>query len=170
MSAAEELKEIIPELPREKSELDLLKEELADQKNKYLRALADFDNYKKRVALEQDQFVKFANEQIILEVLPALDNFKRALDITGNIKAQEDLIKGIALVLRQMQDALKKFGVEEIEAIGKPYDPNLHEAILQKEDKGLENMILEEMQKGYTLHGRVIRPSMVIISKKGVPT
>jgi len=168
MSAAEELKEIIPELPREKSELDLLKEELADQKNKYLRALADFDNYKKRVALEQDQFVKFANEGIILEVLPALDNFKRSLLTAEKVKAHEDLIKGIALVVRQMQDSLKKFGVEEIEAVGQPYNANLHEAILSKEDDGPENMILEEVQKGYTLNGRVIRPSMVIVSKKGV--
>ena len=76
------------------------------------------------------------------------------------------MIKGLALIKRQLEDVLKKHGVAEIEAIGKPYDANLHEAILQKEHSGPEGIILEEMQKGYTLHGRVIRPSMVIVSKK----
>ncbi len=153
------------ELPAEKTELELLKEKLEEQKNKLLRALADFDNYKKRVALEQDQFVRFANEGLISELLPTVDGLSKAMDAAPMIPANENLVKGLALIKRQMSDALGKFGVAEIEAVGKPYDPNLHEAIMKKESVEPENTIIEEMQKGYVLHGRVVRPSMVIVSK-----
>ncbi|MCU0641687.1 MAG: nucleotide exchange factor GrpE [Candidatus Margulisbacteria bacterium] len=159
---SEELKEVPKELPAEKSEAELLKEQLEETKNRLLRALADFDNYKKRAALEREQFVQFANESLITELLPIIDNFGRALE-----HASEKSAKGIALVKKQLEDVIKKHGVKEIEALGKPYDPNLHEAIMQKEHKGPEGMIIEEMQKGYTLHGRVIRPAMVIVAKKG---
>jgi len=164
---SEEIKEVQKELPPERPETEVLKEELESTKNKWLRALADFDNFKKRVALEQDQFVKFANERLLIELLPVLDNLNRALKTAEKHKTNPELTKGIALVSKQMEDGLKKFGVEEIPALGQPYDANLHEAILQKEHKGPENVILEEVQKGYTLSGRVIRPSMVIVSKKG---
>jgi len=161
---AEEVQEVKKELPPEKSETDLLQEELAETKNRLLRALADFDNYKKRAAIDREQFVQFANESLIAEILPIIDGFARAMEAAGKIKAGEEMIKGLALIKRQLEDVLKKHGVEEIEALGKPYDANLHEAILQREREGPEGIIIEEMQKGYTLHGRVIRPSMVIVS------
>jgi len=164
---SEELKEVAPELPREKTETELLAEQLEEQKNKWLRALADFDNYKKRVALEQDQFIKFSNESLIKEILPSLDGLNKALETAETAKLNEGLIKGLALVSRQLKDALAKFGLEEIAAKNMPYDPNVHEAILQKESEKPENTIIEEVQKGFTLHGRVIKPSMVIVSKKG---
>lgn len=164
---AEELSEIKKELPPEKTGLELAREELEETKNRLLRALADFDNYKKRSAIEREQFVQFANETLITELLPVIDGFGRAIGAAAKIKAGEEMTKGLALIKRQLEDVLKKHGVLEIEALGKPYDPNLHEAILSKEDKGPEGVIIEEMQKGYTLHGRVIRPSMVIVSKKG---
>ena len=163
----EELKEVPGELPPEKSEAELLKEQLEETKNKWLRALADFDNYKKRSQFEREQFVQFANENLIAELLPVIDGFKRAMDSAQKSRASEEMTKGLALIKRQLEDVLKKHGVEGIAALGKPYDANLHEAILQKEDAGPANVILEEMQKGYTLHGRVIRPSMVIVSKGG---
>ena len=163
----EKLEEIVKELPPEKSEAEILKEELAESKNKLLRALADFDNYKKRIAIERDQFVQFANESLISELLPVIDGFGRAMEAAGKIKAGEEMVKGLALIKRQLEDVLKKHGVAEIEALGKPYNANLHEAILQKEHKGPEGVIIEEMQKGYSLHGRVVRPSMVIVSKRG---
>ncbi len=140
--------------------------QIEDYKNKLLRALADFDNFKKRVAIEQDNFVQFANENLIKELLPALDNFERAFKTVKSHK--DEFIKGMALVKKQLEDGLKKFGVTEIESLGKPYDPNFHEAIIQKESDKPENTVIEEMQKGYTLNGRLIRPSMVIVSKKGV--
>jgi molecular chaperone GrpE len=162
----EELEEIQKELPPEKSEADLLKEQLEETRNRLLRALADFDNYKKRAAIDRDQFVQFASEALITELLPIIDGFNRALDAGQKSKAGEEMMKGIALIRKQLEDVLIKHGVKEIAALGEPYDPNLHEAVLQKEDKGPEGMIIEEMQKGYSLHGRVIRPSMVIVSKK----
>lgn len=165
--APEELKTVPKELPPEKSEAQLLKEELEEQKGRLLRALADFDNYKKRAAIEREQFVQFANEGLLTDLLPVIDGFARAMDAAEKIKAGEEMIKGLALIKKQFEDAVKKHGVEEIEALGKPYDANVHEAILQKEHEGPEGIIIEEMQKGYTLHGRVIRPSMVIVSKKG---
>ncbi|MEE8638634.1 MAG: nucleotide exchange factor GrpE [Candidatus Margulisiibacteriota bacterium] len=162
----EELATVSKELPPEKSETELLKEQLDEQKNKLLRALADFDNYKKRMVIEREQFVQFANETLISELLPIIDGFARAMDAAEKVKAGEEMIKGLALIKKQFEDVLKKHGVEEIEALEKPYDANVHEAILQKEHEGPEGVIIEEMQKGYALHGRVIRPSMVIVSKR----
>jgi len=162
----EELEAVKKELPPEKPEAELLKEQLAEQKNKLLRSLADFDNYKKRMALDKEQFVQFANEGIITELLPIVDGFGRAMDAANKMNAGEEMTKGLALIKKQLEDVLKKHGVLEIEALNKPYDANIHEAIMQKEHNGPEGVIIEEMQKGYTLHGRVIRPSMVIVSKK----
>ena len=159
---AEEIEETKEELPPEKTEIELLKEELEEKKNRLLRALADFDNFKKRMAMEREQFVQFANEALITELLPIIDGFARAME-----HAPEDVTKGIALIKKQLEDILKKHGVAEIEALGKPYDPNVHEAVLTKEHKGPEGVIIEEMQKGYTLYNRVIRPSMAIVSKGG---
>ena len=164
---SEELEEVKKELPPEKSETELLKEGLEETKNRYLRALADFDNYKKRAQIEREQFVQFANESLITDILPILDGFGRAMEAAKKIKAGEEMMKGLALIKKQLEDVLMKHGILEIEALGMPYDPNIHEAILQKEHAGPEGVIIEEMQKGYTLHGRVIRPSMVIVSKKG---
>jgi len=164
----EDLQTLKKELPPEKSEIELSQEALAESKSKLLRALADFDNFKKRAAIDREQFVQFANETLIAELLPMVDGFNRAIEAAEKAKASEEMIKGLALIRRQFEDVLKKHGVLEIEALGMPYDPNLHEAILQKEHPGPEGIIIEEMQKGYTLHGRVIRPSMVIVTKKGV--
>ncbi|MFA6431510.1 MAG: nucleotide exchange factor GrpE [Candidatus Margulisiibacteriota bacterium] len=164
---SEEIKEIIEDLPQEeKSEIDLLKEALDENKNRLLRTLADFDNFKKRVQLDKAQFIQFANETLITELLPVLDGFSRAMESASNSKAEEDIRKGLALIKKQFEDTLIKHGVKEIASLGLPYDPNIHEAIMQKEDKGPAGVILEEMQKGYALNGRVIRPSMVIVSKK----
>jgi len=162
----EDLKTITKELPPERSEAELLQEQLEDHKNRLLRALADFDNYKKRAAIEREQFVQYANETLISELLPVLDGFGRAMDAAEKVNAGEEMIKGLALIKKQLEDVLKKHGVEEIEALGRPYDANVHEAILSREHEGPGGVIIEEMQKGYTLHGRVIRPSMVIVSKK----
>ncbi|MFA6170509.1 MAG: nucleotide exchange factor GrpE [Candidatus Margulisiibacteriota bacterium] len=143
-----------------------VEQELEETKNRYLRCLADFDNYKKRTAAEREQFAQFANETIVTDLLPIVDGLKRALDAAAAAKMAEEMLKGIALVKKQFEDTLGKHGLKEIEAVGQPYDPNLHEAILQKEDSGPAGIVIEEMQKGYVFRGRVIRPSMVIVSKK----
>ena len=135
---------------------------LEEQKNQLLRTLADFDNYKKFQTKDKENFVKFANETLIIDLLPVVDNFARALTAA---KDNEEIKKGLGLIKKQLEEALKKHGVVEIEALGKAYDPHCHEAILQKEHDGPENINIEEVQKGYTLRGKVIRPSMVIVSK-----
>ncbi|NQT29704.1 MAG: nucleotide exchange factor GrpE [Candidatus Saganbacteria bacterium] len=153
------------EEPSPQSEADELKEQLKEQRNKLLRALADFDNYKKRVALEKQQFLQYANEMLVTELLPIIDNFARAMDAAQKVEAGDEMTKGLALIKKQLEDVLRKHGVEEINALGKPFDPNFHEAILQKEDDGPAGINIEEVQKGYKLNGKVIRPSMVIVSK-----
>ena len=145
-----------------KEEETLVNTELEETKNKRLRALADFDNYKKRVVFEREQFAQFANQALIAELLPVLDGFGRAIEAA---KGNEEIVKGLALIKKQFEDALIKHGLCEVEAVNKPYDPHVHEAILQKEDEGPTGIVLEEMQKGYTLNGRLIRPAMVIVSK-----
>ncbi len=179
----EKQKECLAET-KELSETEKLKKELSDlsakltekeaqieeQKNKLLRALADFDNFRKRAVIEREEIITFANENLILGLLPIIDNFERAIESSKKININEDLIKGIALIKRQIEDLLSKAGVMHIECLGKPFDPNFHEAILQKEGDKPEGEVLEEIQKGYTLHGKVIRSSMVIISSRQVGT
>jgi molecular chaperone GrpE len=129
--------------------------------NKYLRALADLDNYRKRANIEKEEIAKFSNESLIKELLPVLDGFEKAIEHAKS----DELIKGIALIKKQVEDALAKFGVQEVEALNKKYDPNFHEAILIKGSEKEPGTVIEQMQKGYTLHGRLIRPAMVIVSK-----
>lgn len=171
----EEIKKVEKELPEEAkvSDLDRLnreiteKEKLIDEgRNKLLRALADFDNYKKRMALDREEIIKFSNETLITAILPIIDGFERAIEASENENTNEEVVKGIALVKKQLEDLLEKFGVKEIKALGKIFSGEYHEAIMQKESDSPPGCILEVAQRGYTLHGRVIRPSMVIISKK----
>ena len=137
--------------------------EFEETKNRLLRTLADFDNYKKQMAKQTELFAQFANENIIKEILPVLDNFGHALLAA---KDNKEILDGLSLIKKQLEDVLKKQGAQEIEAIGKPYDPNFHEAMMRRESDQPEDTIIEEMRKGYVLKGRVIRPSMVVVSQK----
>jgi molecular chaperone GrpE len=138
--------------------------EMETLKNQLLRALADFDNFRKRATLEKEEIAKYSNETLIKELLIILDGFDKAMGFMKTAD-KEDLIKGIALIRKQLEDTLSKFGVSEVEAMNKKYDPHLHEAILMKESEKENGTIIEVMQKGYVLNGRLIRPSMVIVSK-----
>lgn len=139
-------------------------QQIEDLTNKLLRALADFDNYKKRSNMEREELSKFANEAFILNLLPVIDGFERAMKSFPPGESEE-VIKGIALIKKQFADVLERFGVKPVETLGKAFDPHLAEAIMQKESDQPKHMVIEEMQKGYTLHGRLIRPAMVIVSK-----
>jgi molecular chaperone GrpE len=167
----EDTAKMAEELPVENKEADaangLIAEKdrtIEDLKNKYLRVLADLDNYKKRAAMEKEELAKFSNEILVKELLPAVDGFTRAIDFATKTN-NEDLIKGIALIKKQVEDALMKFGVKEIVSMGKPYDAHLHEAIFMQGSDGEPGIVLKETQKGYTMHERLIRPAMVIVSK-----
>ena len=144
------------------------KAEKADEYfDRLLRIQADFDNYKKRLEREKIEFVKFANEDIILEILKILDDFERAVE-AGKSKHEFDILyKGVEMIWKDMKEFLKQKGLQEIEAKGKPFNPHEHEAMMQEEtDDHHEDCIIEEFQKGYMLNGRVIRPSKVKVSKK----
>lgn len=140
--------------------------EAAENYDRFLRAFAELDNYKKRVAKERVDLVKYANETIIKDMLPILDSLDRALEHAGNAEGFNAFIEGIQLVRDQFYGCLKNHGVERIEAKGKDFDPNFHEAVLQIESEECEeNKIVEEFEKGYTLNGRLLRPAKVSVSK-----
>ncbi|MDD5196612.1 MAG: nucleotide exchange factor GrpE [Candidatus Omnitrophica bacterium] len=136
--------------------------------DKALRLQADFENTRKRLEKEKQDFVKFANEGIILELLNVLDDLGRSVSLAETHK--EDLtafLKGVEMILAHLYEMLKEYGLKPIEAEGKIFDPHYHEALLQIEDKDLpEHTIVEELQKGYLLNERVIRTAKVKVSKK----
>lgn len=148
-----------------KEELERIKKERDDTVDRLLRAQAEFDNFKKRTQRERIAERTYKSQDLVNELLPALDNFERALAVepTDDTKS---ILDGITMVYNQVKDALKSENVEVIETVGKEFDPNLHHAVMQVEDENYEsNIIIEELQKGYILKDRVIRPAMVKVNK-----
>jgi molecular chaperone GrpE len=149
-----------------KPEIDVVRDELEEAKDKYLRALADFDNYRKRVAREKEQYIQCANEELIRSILEVVDNLERALEASSENTNYEALAKGVELTLMRLKDILSAEGLCHIECMGLPFDPNYHEAVMAIDKEGAEpETVVEETQKGYTLKGKVIRPSKVVVSK-----
>jgi molecular chaperone GrpE len=141
----------------------------AEYWDKLLRLQADFENTRKRLEKEKQDFIKFANEGILIDLLNVLDDLERSLDVAN--AGQKDVnvfLKGVEMVLAHLYDLLKDYGIKPIEAAGKIFDPHFHEALMQVENKDLpEHTIVEELQKGYLLNDRVIRTSKVKVSKRG---
>lgn len=136
-------------------------EEYASLYDKYLRTIAEFDNYKKRTQKEKDEIYSIAKADVVLSLLPIIDNFERAEKFSEDKGVEE----GMALIKKQFQEFLKKIGVEEIEAENKPFDPNFHNAVLHEDrDDVEENIIVEVLQKGYKLGEKVIRHAMVKVA------
>lgn len=139
-----------------------------DYQDKLLRFQADFENMRKRLQREKEDFIKFANEGMILELLNILDDLERAVSLAET--KHQDLpafLKGVEMILAHLYEMLKESGVRAIEARGKLFDPHLHEALMQVEDKDKpENTVIEELQKGYLLNDRVIRTAKVKVSKQ----
>ncbi|RDW19242.1 nucleotide exchange factor GrpE [Oceanobacillus arenosus] len=146
-------------------QIEALKQEKDEVYGRLLRLQAEFDNYKKRSQKEKDADRKYKSQDVVVDLLPALDNFERALKVETTPETS-NLVEGITMVYRQFQDALKSQGVEPIETEGKEFDPNLHHAVMQIEDESIaSNTVVEELQKGYLLKDRVIRPAMVKVNK-----
>ncbi|AWH78156.1 nucleotide exchange factor GrpE [Clostridioides difficile] len=140
-----------------------LQDELDELNDKYQRLQAEYANYRRRTQQEKETIGVFANEKIITELIPVIDSMERALDACEN--KEDTMYKGISLVHKQLIDTLVKFGVEEIEAESKEFDPNLHLAVMQESIDGVEaNQIVMVLQKGYKLGTKVVRPSMVKVS------
>jgi molecular chaperone GrpE len=152
----------------EVEEIELLKEALAGEKAKaedYLanwqRAQADFVNYKRRTEQEKEDISKFIITNLVLSLLSIVDDLERAFTSIPKRIAKLSWVDGIRLIDRKLQSNLESQGLSQIKAIGEPFDPNLHEAAMY--DKGKEGIVIKELQKGYKLHDRVIRPSMVLV-------
>ena len=154
----------------ESEDIDSLNEALEEEKakaEKYLsnwqRSEADFNNYKKRVEQERSEIAKFANLSLILNLLPVMDDFERAFNTAPGNSDQENWADGISLIFRKLQAILQAQGISEVQAIGEKFDPSIHEAVGQGE--GEEGTIIEEMQKGYKLGDRLIRPALVVVGQ-----
>lgn len=146
-------------------EMEALKQEKDELYDRLLRLQAEFDNFKKRSQKEKEVDRKYKSQDLVNELLPAVDNFERALQVEVT-EETSSLIDGITMVYQQFKDALQSQGVEEIEAKGNVFDPNLHHAVMQVEEEEVEsNTVVEELQKGYMLKDRVIRPAMVKVNK-----
>lgn len=152
-------------------EYNLLKEDAAkagEYWQRLLRLQADFDNMRKRIEKEKSEFVKFANEGVLLDLLNVLDDLERAVELAE--KGKEDFgafLKGVEMILAHLYEVLKENGVTAVDAAGKPFDPHLYEALMQQEKDDLaENTVIEELQKGYLINGRVLRTAKVKVSKK----
>jgi molecular chaperone GrpE len=133
----------------------------------YLRSQAEMENLKKRLRKEKEEYLKFANENLIKEMLPVLDNLGKALSHSDNENNVHALKEGIHLTLKGLKDTLTKSGLEEVKALGEPFDPCFHEAVSELDDpKAKPGIILTELQKGYTLNTRLIRPAMVVVNRQ----
>ncbi len=163
----EEKKEAEPEAkasPEEK--LAQSEEKIRELEDRLLRLAAEYDNYRKRTAREFEYLCQNANENLILKLLDALDNFERALDAAKNSNDYESFRKGVELIYTHLKELLEKEGLKEIEAVCKPFDPNYHEAVTQCEsDQHEEGIVADEVCKGYMLNEKLLRPSKVVVSK-----
>jgi molecular chaperone GrpE len=147
-----------------KTEIGKLRREIADLRDRSMRTLADFDNFRKRSERERQEARRYALLEPLRDLLTVVDNLERALSAEGSA---EDLKRGVEMTLKGMRDLLRRHGVTEIEAAGAAFDPAVHEAVSRQEDPAAQvPTVVEELQRGYFLHDRLLRPSMV---KVGVP-
>lgn len=147
-------------------EAALLRAELARAADRLLRLSADFDNYRKRAAKEREELVCLANEQLIAELLPVLDNLERALQNAAGVPGGEAITEGVRLISRQLHEVLSRCGLAHIPAVGVPFDPNIHEAVgVVPAGEHPEGTVVSEVRRGFALKGKVVRPPMVLVAK-----
>jgi molecular chaperone GrpE len=153
-------------------QLQTTEAELKETHDRLLRVSAEFDNYKKRSARETSEFRKYANQALLKDLLPVVDNLDLAINSTG---AQSDidksLVEGLEITRKEILKVLEKFHVTPVEAVGKPFDPEFHEAVMRQEsDEHAENTVISEFQKGYLIHDRLLRPTMVVVASPKAST
>jgi len=151
--------------------LESLEKEGKESYDRFLRVSAEFENYKKRAAREMNDFRKFANESFIKAMLPVVDNLDRAIESSSNDDhAQNSVLEGVNMTLKEILKVFEQFNVKPFESLGKAFDPALHQAVMQEETNDHpENTVLNELQKGYMMHDRLLRPAMVVVSKTKEP-
>ena len=175
-SAKKELKKTETAKKHKKKSHDLIKEMRAKLKaaqeesketyDRFLRISAEFENYKKRSAREMDEFRKFANESLIKELLSVVDNLERAINSSSDAKqANPGLVEGVNMTLKEILKIFEKFNVKPVESLKKHFDPSFHQAVMTEEtDDYPEHIVINELQKGYMMHDRLLRPAMVVVS------
>ncbi len=148
------------------AEVEKLKADLETATGNHMRLQAEFMNYKKRVEKEKADIYRFANEKIVRDLLDVLDNLDRALEsISGENTDHSNVLNGVEMIRKSFSDLLEKEGVKAIDAVGQPFDPNMHHAVMtEPKDDCDADVVIEEFQKGYKLNDRVVRPSMVKVS------
>ncbi len=138
--------------------------------DKFLRACAEFENFKKRLEKEKKDLVRFSNEELVKELLSVIDNLERALDRKGDTENVKDLRDGVNLTLQQLLKTLNKFGLEQVSALGERFDPNKHEAIaIEESQEHDEGVVVNEIQKAYFFKDRLLRPALVSVSGQKKP-
>jgi molecular chaperone GrpE len=148
--------------------LESMEQELKDSHDRFLRVSAEFENYKKRAAREMNDFRKFANESFAKAMLCVVDNLDRAIESSsGDNHSNSSVVEGVNMTLKEILKIFGQFGVKPFESLGKTFDPAVHQAVMQEEsDNHPEKTILTELEKGYMIHDRLLRPAMVVVSKK----
>jgi molecular chaperone GrpE len=145
--------------------VESLAAELEKYKDAALRARADLDNYRKRVAREKEDAIRYANNSLLESLLPILDNFELGLEAAKNTPEATGIIQGLQMVRKQLEDFLRDHGVEIVNAEGNPFDPNVHDAVAHEPSPDVEGTVIRQLRKGFKLKDRLIRPASVIVSK-----
>ncbi|MCM3746432.1 nucleotide exchange factor GrpE [Paenibacillus pasadenensis] len=136
-----------------------------DSQQRFLRAQADFDNFRRRTQKEKEELAQYASSKLLTQLLPIVDNFERALTAASGSGDSESLAKGVDMIFRQLQGVLEQEGLKSMDTVGQPFNPEFHQAVMQVEsDEHEEGTVVEELQKGYTLKDKVLRPAMVKVS------
>ena len=152
-----------------RASLEAKEKEAAENYDRYLRAMAEMDNFRKRAARDKEDAIKYGNEKLIKDILPILDSLDRALHQSSEMTARnnfEAFQQGLELIHSQILGCLERHGVEKVAAKGEEFDPDRHQALMQVETPKMEsNRVVDEYESGYTLHGRLLRPSKVSVSK-----
>ena len=156
--------ETTPQTPEEK--LEQAQADAATAHDRFLRASAELENYKKRTQKEMAEFKRFANASLVKEVLGVVDNLERAVESSNGTNEKEQLAEGLDLTLKELLKIFKTFHVSPVESLGEKFDPRYHQAMMQEDTSAHpENVVIRELQKGYMIHDRLLRPAMVVVSK-----
>jgi molecular chaperone GrpE len=159
--------EPIEETTEDSANIEALKESLSELNDKYLRLYAEFENYKRFIVRQKEDQFKYANESLLKDFLTVIDHLELALQHSSDDKVSDPLAKGVEMTLKELKTLMERYGLISIDAIGKPFDPNIHHAMSQIEDDEVdENTVIEEFRKGYMLKERVLRAPLVGVSKK----
>lgn len=147
------------------TELNKLRAQAEEHQQRFLRAQADFDNFRRRTLKEKEDLAKYASMKLVTELVPVLDNFERALATAPQGAESESFSKGVEMIFRQFESVLQAEGVTAMNSVGQPFNPDFHQAIMQVEsEEHEEGIVVEEVQKGYMLKDKVLRPAMVKVS------